>query len=228
MIPAPRQAVLIQEPMPFPTKPGPPPHGQSGTVFCGLSAAPWQYVSPEELTALAVKAHRQDARMLGVAYTYNEPLVGWEYVRDTARLVHASGLANVLVSNGCACEPVINELAPLIDAANIDLKSFSPAFYRTCGGDLEQVKKTIVRLAAEPGCHLEVTTLAVTDANDSDAEMEEIAGWLASVDPEIVLHVTRFFPRWRMQDRGPTPVRRVYHLADVARRHLAHVHVGNC
>ena len=198
------------------------PHGN------GSRAMPWHEVAPEELAALAMEACREDSRMLGVAYTYNEPLVGWEYVRDTARLMHAAGLANVFVSNGCAAEPVIDELAPLIDAVNIDLKSFSPAFYRTCGGDLDQVKRTIVRLAAEPGCHLEVTTLAVTDANDSEAEMEAIASWLASVDPEIVLHVTRFFPRWRMQDRGPTPVDRVYHLANIARRHLPHVHVGNC
>ena len=189
---------------------------------------PWREVGPEELVALAVEARHRDPRVLGIAYTYNEPLVGWEYVRDTARLAHAASLANVLVSNGCACEPIIDELAPLIDAANIDLKSFSPDFYRTCGGDLEQVKQTIARLAAEPTCHLEVTTLAVTDANDSEAEMDEIAAWLAGVDPQIVLHVTRFFPRWRMQDRGPTPVARVYRLADVARSHLAHVHVGNC
>jgi len=194
----------------------------------GAEEVPWREVSPEELVALAVEARHRDARMLGIAYTYNEPLMGWEYVRDTARLAHAAGLANVLVSNGCACGQVIDELAPLIDAANIDLKSFSPDYYRMCGGDLERVKQTIVRLAAEPTCHLEVTTLAVTGANDSEAEMDAIATWLAGVDPQIVLHVTRFFPRWRMRDRGPTPVDRVYRLADVARRHLAHVHVGNC
>ena len=198
------------------------PHGN------GSRAVPWHEVAPEELAALAMEARRKDSRMFGVAYTYNEPLVGWEYVRDTARLVHAADLANVLVSNGCAAEPVIDELAPLVDAANIDLKSFSPDFYRTCGGDLDQVKRTIVRLASEPGCHLEVTTLVVTDANDSETEMEAIASWLTSVDPGIVLHVTRFFPRWRMQNRGPTPVDRIYRLAEVARRHLPHVHVGNC
>lgn len=198
------------------------PHGN------GSRAMPWHEVAPEELAALAMEACREDSRMLGVAYTYNEPLVGWEYVRDTARLMHAAGLANVFVSNGCAAEPVIDELAPLVDAANIDLKSFSPDFYRTCGGDLDQVKRTIVRLASEPGCHLEVTTLVVTDANDSETEMEAIASWLTSVDPGIVLHVTRFFPRWRMQNRGPTPVDRIYRLAEVARRHLPHVHVGNC
>ena len=198
------------------------PHGN------GSRAVPWHEVAPEELAALAMEARRKGSRMFGVAYTYNEPLVGWEYVRDTARLVHAADLANVLVSNGCAAEPVIDELAPLVDAANIDLKSFSPDFYRTCGGDLDQVKRTIVRLASEPGCHLEVTTLVVTDANDSETEMEAIASWLTSVDPGIVLHVTRFFPRWRMQNRGPTPVDRIYRLAEVARRHLPHVHVGNC
>jgi pyruvate formate lyase activating enzyme len=166
--------------------------------------------------------------MVGMAYTYNEPLVCWEYVRDCARLIREEGLANVLVSAGCVAAEVVRELAPLIDAANIDLKSFSDETYRQLGGELAAVQECIRLLASERTCYLEVTTLVVPGVNDTDAEMDALAAWLASVDPHIVLHVTRFFPRWHMLDRSPTPVKRVYELADVARTHLAHVYTGNC
>ena len=188
----------------------------------------WREASPAKLVELALRCRAEDPRMIGIAHTYNEPLVGWEYVRDCSLLAREKGLVNVLVSNGCASSAVIDELAPLIDAANIDLKSFSPAFYQTCGGDLETVRSTIARLAAEPSCHLEVTTLVVPGMNDGDDEMRALAGWLAGLSPDIVLHVTRFFPRWKMSDARPTPVETVHRLADVAREELSHVYVGNC
>ena len=188
----------------------------------------WREASPAKLVELALRCRAEDPRMIGIAHTYNEPLVGWEYVRDCSLLARERGLVNVLVSNGCASSAVIDELAPLIDAANIDLKSFSPAFYQTCGGDLETVRSTIARLAAEPSCHLEVTTLVVPGMNDGDDEMRALASWLAGLSPDIVLHVTRFFPRWKMSNAHPTPVETVHRLADVAREKLSHVYVGNC
>ena len=191
----------------------------------------WRELSPEGLVALAEEARRRDARTIGIAHTYNEPLVAWEYVRDTARLARERGLVTALVSNGCAEPGVIDELAPLLDAANIDLKGFSAAFYASCGGapgSLEAVRATIERLAAEPGCHLEVTTLVVPGMNDSEEEVDAIAAWLASLPGEVVYHVTRCFPHWRMMDVPATSVATVRRLADVARRHLAHVYVGNC
>lgn len=202
----------------------------------GQEDVPWRELSPEGLVALTVDAAARDPRVVGIAFTYNEPLVGWEYVRDVSRLAHERGLATVLVSNGCADQRVIDSLAPLVDAANIDLKSLSPAFYRVCGapeGALDAVRATIERLAAEPGCHLEVTTLVVPGMNDSEDGMDGIAGWLASLNggrgaDELTLHITRFFGRWRMADAAPTPVETVYRLADVARRRLPHVLVGNC
>jgi len=187
----------------------------------------WRDVSPAELVALAARCRAEDPRMIGIAYTYNEPLVGWEYVRDCSILAHEEGLSNVLVSNGCASAHVIEELAPLIDAANIDLKSFSPTTYRSCGGDLKTVCATIERMVAEPTCHIEVTTLVVPGMNDTDGEMRALTGWLASLSPDIVLHVTRFFPCWKMADARPTPVETVHRLAGVARERLDHVHVGN-
>lgn len=194
----------------------------------GEGDVPWRQFAADEIAGLAERLHAEDPRMVGVAYTYNEPLVAWEFVRDCALLVQRAGLANVLVSAGCVSPKVIREVAPLLDAANIDLKSFSAETYRSIGGDLATVKDTIRILAAEPNCHLEVTTLVVPEVNDSDEEIDALAAWLASVDPNITLHVSRFFPNWRMRDRGPTSVSRVYRLADVARNHLSYVFTGNC
>ena len=198
-----------------------------GIAQVGADEVAWRYISPEELVALTLETRARHPRTCGIAHTYNEPLVAWEYVRDVGTLAHEAGLANVLVSNGCANAQVIDALAPLIDAANIDLKGFTDDYYRWCGGDLGTVRSCIERLAAEPGCHLEVTCLVVPSRNDSPYEMRALASWLAGVDPDITLHVTRYFPRWKMSG-APTPVATVYALADVAREELAHVVVGNC
>lgn len=163
---------------------------------------------------------------IGLAYTYNEPLVGYEFVRDCAVLARARGLKNVAVTNGCFCEAPLRALLPLLDAVNIDLKAFTPRFYRWAGGDLETVKSAIA-LAAER-CHVEVTTLIIPGENDGEAEMEALSSWLASVNPEIPLHVSRFFPRYLLRDRPATPVETVYRLAERARRRLRYVYEGNC
>ncbi len=202
----------------------------------GADGVPWRELPPDALADLACGARARDPRVVGIAYTDNEPLVCWEYVRDCARAAHGRDLVNVLVSNGCVEDAVLDGLAGLIDAANIDLKGFTDAFYDACGAGphaLDRVKRTIGRLAADPACHLEVTTLVVPGMNDTDAEIDATARWLASLDggrgrETVTYHVTRFFPRWRLTDRGPTPVETVYRLADVARRHLAHVYTGNC
>ena len=181
-------------------------------------------LSPEQSTSKAAELRTRGN--IGVAYTYNEPLVGYEYVRDCAALVHDRGMDNVLVTNGTIEEGPWRALLPLIDAANIDLKGFTPAWYRRLGGDLETVKRSII-LAAEQ-CHVEVTTLLVPGENDSAEEIRELAQWLASISPEIPLHLSRFFPRYRMTDRPPTPVERVYRLANEARACLSFVYTGNC
>ena len=152
--------------------------------------------------------------------------MGYEYVRDCAALVHERGMVNVLVTNGTIEAAPWRELLPLIDAANIDLKGFTLEWYRRLGGDLETVKRSIV-LAAERG-HVEVTTLLVPGDNDSEEEIRSLARWLASVNREIPLHLSRFFPRYQMMDRPPTSVERVYRLADVTREYLSFVYTGNC
>ena len=182
------------------------------------------YISPKDLAYKALEY--KDAGNIGVAFTYNEPLVGWEYVRDTARLVREAGMVIVLVTNGSATLEVLEELLPFTDAMNIDLKGFRADSYRKLGGDLETVK-AFIRRAAE-SCHVEITTLIVPEENDSLEEMEEEAQWIASLGGEIPLHVTRFFPRYHMEDRGPTDIGRVYLLAETARKYLKNVFVGNC
>ena len=185
-----------------------------------------QTATPVELADLAAR-FRDERGNIGLAYTYNEPLVGWEFVRDCAREVRARGMLNVLVSNGCASEEVVTELAPLIDAANIDLKGPSQEYYDWVGGDFASVCRTITALHGA-GCRVEVTTLVVPGRNDTDADMDAIAAFVASVSPDIPLHVTRFFPRWHMADTSPTPISTIHRLADIARRSLRRVLIGNC
>ena len=199
-----------------------------GISQVGEHEVTWRAVMPEELVSLAQRTRQEDSRMVGIAYTYNEPLVCWEYVRDTSVLAHERGLSNVLVSAGCVSEQVIAEVAPHIDAANIDLKSFRADTYRRLGGDLPTVLNTIQMLCDTPTCHVEVTTLVVPGVNDTKDEIRELSAWLAQVDTNVVLHVTRFHPSWRMRDRGPTPVSEVYALAETAREYLQYVYTGNC
>ena len=188
------------------------------------ASAEYREISPEALTSLALRCRDQGS--IGLAFTYNEPLVGYEFVRDTARLAHSQGLKNVLVTNGSAHLSILEELLPYIDAMNIDLKGFSSAYYRRLGGDLETVLAFIQRAAKD--CHVELTTLIVPGENDSEEEMEREAQWIASIDPKIPLHVTRFFPRYRMQDREATDVGRILRLKVIAGRQLAYVCTGNC
>lgn len=182
------------------------------------------YLSPQELVDIAVKCREKGN--IGVAFTYNEPLVGWEYVLDTAKLVKEAGMKNVLVTNGTASPEVLEKLLPYMDAMNIDLKGFREEYYRKLGGSLFVVKEFIVRAAEE--CHVELTTLIVGGENDSVREMEEEVRWIASIDEEIPLHVSRFFPRYHMEASTATSVKKVYQLADVAGKMLKYVYTGNC
>ena len=192
----------------------------------GAAEVAHRFITPAELAALAERA-RDEYGNLGLAFTYNEPLVGWEFVRDTAKEIRNRGMLNVLVSNGCAEKGIVEEIAPLIDAANIDLKGPSQKFYDWAGGDFGAVTRTI-RMLHEAGCHVEVTTLVVPGRNDADEDMDAIAEFVASVSPEIPLHVTRFFPRFKMLSTSPTPLGTIRRLVAVASRRLSRVLAGNC
>lgn len=191
---------------------------------CKDSNTQWFEITPGKLAERAVEL--MPYGNVGLAYTYNEPFISYEFVMDCAKLIRERGLVNVAVTNGCINEQPLLEILPYFDAMNIDLKSFRHDFYSRMGGDLDTVLNTIKITAKR--CHVEVTTLIIPGENDTDEEMEEIASWLAGVDKDITLHVTRFFPAWKMTDRPPTPVDRVYGLARVAKRYLKNVLVGNC
>jgi len=181
-------------------------------------------ISCEELVEKA--AELKVRGNIGIAYTYNEPLIGYEFVKDSGLLAKKRGLKNVVVTNGYICEKPLRELLSIVDAFNIDLKGFTNEFYKKLQGDLNTVKNTI-KIAAK-ACHVEVTTLIVPGENDSENEIEALSKWLSDISPDIPLHITRFFPRWKMADKNSTPVKTVYRLAEVARRHLRYVHEGNC
>jgi len=182
-----------------------------------------QSVKPEELINIGLDLKNRGN--IGIAYTYNEPLVGYEFVRDCAKLARDNNLKNVVVTNGCFCREPMKELLPFIDALNIDLKGFTNEFYKKLGGDLDTVKN-FIKLAAS-FCHVEVTTLIIPGENDSEDEMREISEFLLSVSPDIPLHISRFFPCYKMRDKGPTEVKKVYKLADIAREKLKYVYEGN-
>ena len=186
-------------------------------------------LQPEELVEIAEATKSRGN--IGIAFTYNEPLIGYEFIRDTTRLAKEKDLKTVIVTNGTAELTVLEELKPYIDAMNIDLKGFTDNYYKKIlGGDRQQVMAFIEAAAAF--CHVELTTLIVPGENDSEEEMRELSKWVSGLkEPDgedIPLHISRFFPRFHMQDRAATPVRTVYHLAEVAREELEYVYTGNC
>ena len=194
---------------------------------------PARELSPEQLAALAESTRARGN--IGLAFTYNEPLVCYEFVRDTAKLIRRQGMASVLVTNGCASLDVLEELSPYIDAMNIDLKGFTDRYYRdVLGGDRQMVMAFITEAARR--CHVELTTLIVPGENDSEEEMHELSGWIAELKDvyknmqgkDIPLHISRFFPRHRMTGKPPTDVRKVYQLVSIAKQHLRYVYPGNC
>ena len=190
-------------------------------------------VEPGKLVEIA--EHYRRKGNIGIAFTYNEPLTAYEYVRDTAKLAHEKGLLCVLVTNGTAALPVLEELAPYIDAMNIDLKGFTDRYYRDVLKGDREMTMAFIREAVRK-CHVELTTLVVPGENDSPEEMLELSGWIAGLQDvhggksgsEIPLHISRFFPRYHMTDRGPTDVGTVYALAELAGKKLKYVHTGNC
>jgi pyruvate formate lyase activating enzyme len=181
-------------------------------------------IHPESL----VRAARQSIIRgnIGLAYTYNEPLTSIEYVLETAALIRESAMRNVLVTNGFVNPEPLDSLLPYMDAMNIDLKAFGDPFYRNlCGGNLAPVKETIQRASAS--CHVEVTTLIIPGKNDDPGEVEELAAWLASIDKDIPLHLTRYHPAWHMTE-PPQPERSLMErLGGIAGLHLSRVRLGN-
>lgn len=160
-----------------------------------------QQLSPE-----AIVSRAQSAGCASIAYTYTEPTIFFEYAFDTARLASAAGIRNVFVSNGYTSAEALRMIAPYLDAANIDLKSFSDDFYRTvCGARLQPVLDCI-RLYRELGIWIELTTLLIPGYNDGDDELRQIAAFICDLGAEIPWHVSAFYPTYQLLDAPRTPL----------------------
>ena len=183
----------------------------------------WEHISPESLLTLA-EAYRPQGN-IGLAFTYNEPLIGYEYVLDCAKLAKPRGFQIVLVTNGMIMPKPWGKLLPLVDAANIDLKTFSQEKYRALGGDLDTVKAAIAQ--AYGRIHVELTTLVVPGFSDDESEHRAQCEWIASISNAIPLHISRFFPRHRMKNVPPTPVDTMRRMTKIAREYLTYVYTGN-
>ncbi|MGE5653184.1 MAG: AmmeMemoRadiSam system radical SAM enzyme [Bacillota bacterium] len=183
-------------------------------------------VAPSRIIELAGSETARRQGCIGIAYTYNEPIIWSEYIRDVAPQARAQGLKNVLVTSGYATPKPWRELMKVIDAANIDVKGYTDRFYDSvCSGHLAPVRKA-VEMAVEAGVHVEITTLLIPDANDSEDEIESLARWLASLNPLIPLHFSRYFPNYHMQ-APPTPLATLQRAQAIAKEHLRYVYLGN-
>ena len=207
--------------------------------FCQNSSISWSqrafefkdradFYEPEEIVKTALELRPRGN--IGLAFTYNEPLIGYEFVRDTAKLAKEAGLQNVLVTNGTATQKVLKEILPYIDAMNIDLKAFTNHFFSDfIGGDFNMVKDFIT--AAASTCHVELTTLIIPGENDSEEEMRDLSAWTAALENQsgkkIPLHITRFFPASKLTDKEPTPVSTILRLVEIAKENLEFVFPGN-
>lgn len=180
-----------------------------------------QFLAPANLVELASRNES-----IGVAYTYTEPLIWFEYILQAGRLIHEAGLKNVLVSNGYINPEPLEEILPLIDAANIDLKGMKPQFYKTvCKGKLEPVLKNIRRFH-EAGVHLEITNLVIPGLNDTTADFEALTDFVASISPSLPLHFSAYYPTFKMKN-PPTPVSTLMLAYEIASKKLDYVYLGN-
>lgn len=182
-----------------------------------------QYLSVEELMRIIPTIEDN----VGVAFTYNEPLMWYEYIYDAAKAIKENDdkTSVVIVTNGYINEEPLKKLLPYVDAMNIDLKGYTNRYYnKVCGAKLEPVLDTIKRV--EKSCHVEITTLLVSDENDSIDEASEIAKFIASVNEEIPLHLSRYFPRYQMENAA-TKIKSITDAREEAEKYLKYVYIGN-
>lgn len=180
-------------------------------------------ISPESLVHLALQNGCHS-----ISYTYSEPTVFFELMSDTARLAQQAGLKNVMVTNGFMTAEGIAALAPFMDAANIDLKSFSDDFYiNMCGGRLEPVLDNI-RAMKGCGIWVELTTLLIPGLNTAEEEIKRLTAFIAATDVNMPWHVSRFFPQHRLQNLPPTPVSEIHQALEAgAENGLLYLYAGN-
>ncbi len=189
-----------------------------------------QELGPRDLVRLA-----QENGSFGIAYTYTEPLMWYEYLLDAGAMAHEAGLSNILVTNGVINDAPLRELLPLVDAMNVDLKSVREDFYvRNCHvrGGLDAVRNTIETASSwgsgggEHRVHIEITNLLITGENDSEEDVRDLVDYIAGVDRAIPLHLSRYFPTYRMTN-PPTPEESLKRAYEIASGRLHYVYVGN-
>jgi pyruvate formate lyase activating enzyme len=180
-------------------------------------------VTPEEIVA-AAKQYKCES----IAYTYTEPTIFFEYAYDTAKLASKEGIKNVFVTNGYITEETLVEIKPYLDAANIDLKSFSDDFYRkNCGARLSPVLDSI-RLHKSLGIWIEITTLIIPTLNDSEENLRKIAEFIKDVGEEIPWHISRFHPTYQLLDLPRTPIATLHKAREIGLEvGLRYVYEGN-
>lgn len=198
----------------------------------------WQISQVSEAETLGVRSRKtapedvvreallSDSR--SISYTYTEPTVFFEFAYDIARPAKEKGLANVFVTNGYMTGEMLDMMAPFLDAANVDLKSFSNDFYRRiCKGKLDPVLRSIEKMK-QLGVWVEVTTLIVPGLNDAEQEMEGIARFIAGLDRKIPWHISRFHPQYKMDHLGATPMRTMERAWEIGKKAgLEYVYLGN-
>jgi pyruvate formate lyase activating enzyme len=165
-----------------------------------------------------------------VAFTYNDPVIFLEYAVDAAKTCHARGVKTVAVTAGYICEEARGEFFDHMDAANVDLKGFTEAFYQQlCTGHLQPVLDTLVYLKRETDVWFEITTLLIPGKNDSDAELEALSRWVVeNLGPDVPLHFSAFHPDWKMTDLPPTPPATLTRARTIARNNGVHyAYTGN-
>lgn len=181
-----------------------------------------QFYSPEQIVRMALK----ERNCIGIAYTYSEPGMWYEFVLDTAQIAHKEGLKNVYVTNGYLNPEPLKSLLPYIDAVNLDVKAFTEAYYeKICSGKLDSVLKSAEIMAREK-CHLELTTLLVTELNDSEAEVQRLVEWAAGLGKDTPLHFSRYVPQYKMECPA-TPIRVLKDAYKIAKKKLNYVYLGN-
>lgn len=182
----------------------------------------------EELPPKEIVKRARQTGCASIAYTYTEPTIFFEYAKDTAKLARKEGLANVFVTNGYQTPEVAREMAGFVDAANVDLKSFSDTFYKkVCGARLAPVLEGIKNIY-KAGIHLEITTLVVPNQNDSDKEITQIAKFIAKLDKNIPWHISRFHPNYQMLEASPTPLETLERAYEIGKKAgLKYVYLGN-
>jgi pyruvate formate lyase activating enzyme len=209
-----------------------------GTVGCNfkcdwcqnfdISQAPKQTkIFGEEMSPSEVVNEALKSGCKSIAYTYNDPAIFIEFVKDCAVIAKKKGLKNILVTNGYFSIESFDFIKDYIDAANIDLKSFNgEAYLKFCGGKLSVVKDNIKKFH-EKEIHIEITTLIIPGINDSSEEFEKIAEFISSIDRNIPWHISRFFPRYRMMENSVTPIATLELAYRIGKKYLKNVHIGN-